>query len=109
MLGILVSQGEYLHESLYLYLYSLESSAYVGFLDLNRMLGFDTSRLAADFVFLEGKIKEAITLTCRDRMYLLYQKQSTWEVLPHQEHLMTNMKHTKHVRIDGLSSSMSSN
>ena len=72
MLGILVSQGEYNHESHYVYLYSLESSAYVGFLDLNRMLGFDTSRMAVDFVFLEGKIKNAIALTCNDRMFVLY-------------------------------------
>ena len=72
MLGILVSQGDYNHESHYVYLYSLESSAYVGFLDLNRMLGFDTSRMAVDFVFLEGKIKNAIALTCNDRMFVLY-------------------------------------
>lgn len=53
MLAILVSQGGYSKESHYIYLYSLESHAYLGFLDLNRMLGVDTSRQAADFVFLE--------------------------------------------------------
>lgn len=74
MLGILVRQGAYSEESLYLYLYSLESGAYMGFLDLNRMLGIDSSREASDFVFMEDKIKGAIALICKDRMYVLYQK-----------------------------------
>ena len=57
-----------------MYLYNLESASYVGFLDLNRMLGMDTTRQATDFVFIEDKIKGAIALTCKDRMYVLYQK-----------------------------------
>lgn len=93
MLAILVSQGSYTNESHYIYLYSLESGAYVGFLDLDRMLGIETSRQATDFVFLEDKIKGAIALICRDRIYVLYQKQSTWEVLPHTDPL-TNMRVT---------------
>ena len=44
MLGIIIGQGTYFKESLYMYLYNLESASYVGFLDLNRMLGMDTTR-----------------------------------------------------------------
>ena len=108
MLAILVSQGGYTHESHYIYLYSLESGAYVGFLDLNRMLGIETSRQAIDFIFLEDKIKGAIALTCLDRIYVLYQKESTWEVLPHTDPL-TNMRKTSELHIAGLMSSSNSN
>ena len=44
MLGIQVRQGPYLRESLYLYLYSLESEVYAGFLDLSKMLGVESTR-----------------------------------------------------------------
>ena len=101
MLAILVSQGSYAHESHYIYLYSLESCAYVGFLDLNRMLGVETERQVADFVFLEDKIKGAIALTCLDRTYVLYQKQSTWEVLPSTDPL-TNMRWTAELQVAGV-------
>jgi len=44
MLGIQIRQGPYSRESLYLYLYSLESETYSGFLDLNKMLGVTSFR-----------------------------------------------------------------
>ena len=108
MLAIMVSQGSYSHESHYIYLYSLESCAYVGFLDLNRMLGIETSRQVADFVFLEDKIKGTIALTCLDRMYVLYQKQSTWEVLPSTDPL-TNSRKTSELQVAGVKASTKAN
>jgi len=54
MLAIIVRQGPYNREAPFMYLYSLESSTYLGFLDLNRMLGVELFGKPANFVFLEN-------------------------------------------------------
>ena len=66
MLAVLLKQGTYAKESPFLYLYNLESAAYVGFLDLNRMLGIEVYRKPCDFVFLEEKMKGAIAFSQMD-------------------------------------------
>lgn len=81
MLGILLKQGNYKQEAPFLYLYNLESAAYIGFLDLNKMLGITSFGKPIDFVFLEDKTKGAIAVNCNDKMYILYQKEQSWEVL----------------------------
>ena len=48
-----------------------------------------------------------MALVCRDRFYVLYQKQSTWEVLSGTDEL-TSMRQTSELRLTSLKSSPSS-
>mmetsp|Transcript_19030 Transcript_19030/g.23584 ORF Transcript_19030/g.23584 Transcript_19030/m.23584 type:complete len:97 (+) Transcript_19030:1225-1515(+) len=81
MLGVLVRQGIYMEEAPHLYLYDLKNGTYCGFLDLNKLTGAQAYRVGADFVFLEEKTKSAIAFSSRNCVHILYQKQTTWELL----------------------------
>lgn len=90
MLGILVRQGIYLEEDPYLYLYDLKNGTYSGYINLNKITRKQAYRTGADFVFMEEKTKGTIAFAIKDRVHILYQKQTTWEVLP-QSKLLTNI------------------